>query len=125
MKNNIITLSICFLLSASPLITLGQTTPPAPAEAEGSAVKEFFRTLLFCGPGNKMCDKDYNPNAKNAMVESPEQIIDFFNQVKIAYISQYKLMLLELKVESQLAILFGPKFKFVFNISFLFLFRLQ
>ena len=81
MNNNIITLSICFLLAASPLITSAQTTPPAPAEAEGSAVKEFFRTLLFCGPGNKMCDKDYNPNSKNAMVESPEQIIDFFNQV--------------------------------------------
>ena len=81
MKNNIVTLSICFVLSASPLITLAQTTAPAPAEAEGSAVKEFFRTLLFCGPGNKMCDKDYNPNVKNAMVESPEQIINFFNQV--------------------------------------------
>lgn len=77
---NIIAASIFFALFATSPITLAQTTAPAPTESEGSAVKEFFRTLLFCGPGNKMCDKEYNPNVKNAMVESPEQIIDFFNQ---------------------------------------------
>jgi hypothetical protein len=69
------------LISTISSIALAQTSPPPQAESEGSAVKEFFRTLLFCGPGNKMCDKEYNPNVKNAMVESPEQIVNFFNQV--------------------------------------------
>jgi hypothetical protein len=79
--NNIIRASIFFTIFATSSIALAQTTVPAPAESEGGAVKEFFRTLLFCGPGNKMCDKEYNPNAKNAMVESPEQIISFLNQM--------------------------------------------
>jgi len=81
MKNNIIILSTFLLIFTSSSITFAQTPTPPQAGSEGGAVKEFFRTLLFCGPGNKMCDKEYNPNAKNAMVESPEQIIDFFNQV--------------------------------------------
>lgn len=81
MKNNIIALSIFLMISTASSIACAQTSTPPQAESEGSAVKEFFRTLLFCGPGNKMCDKEYNPNAQNAMVESPEQIINFFNQV--------------------------------------------
>jgi TPR repeat protein len=81
MKNIITAVAICLSLFATSSITLAQTTAPAPSESEGSAVKEFFRTLLFCGPSNKMCDKDYNPNVKNAMVESPEQLINFFSQV--------------------------------------------
>jgi TPR repeat protein len=80
-KNNFIALSIFLVVLVSPLLTLAQTPGPAQSESEGSAVKEFFRTLLFCGPGNKMCDKDYNPNSQNAMIESPEQLINFFNQV--------------------------------------------
>lgn len=78
---NIIAASLLFALFATSPMTLAQTAAPAPAESEGSAVKEFFRTLLFCGPSNKMCDKEYNPNVQNAMVESPEQIINFFSQV--------------------------------------------
>lgn len=81
MKNIIIAASICLTLFGTTPIALAQTTAPAPAESEGGAVKEFFRTLLFCGPGNKMCDKEYNPNVKNSMVESPEQLINFFSQI--------------------------------------------
>jgi hypothetical protein len=42
----------------------------------------FFKDLLgvvMCGPGGKMCDQTYNPNAKNAMVENPEQLLKFIN----------------------------------------------
>jgi hypothetical protein len=81
MKNNIAVLSIFLMIATISSIASAQTPSPPQAESEGSSVKEFFRTLLFCGPGNRMCDKEYNPNAKNAMVESPEQVIDFFNQV--------------------------------------------
>jgi len=81
MKNNIVALSIFLVISTISSITYAQTSTPSQAESEGGAVKEFFRTLLFCGPGNKMCDKEYNPNAKNAVIESPEQLTNFFNQL--------------------------------------------
>jgi hypothetical protein len=38
----------------------------------------FFRSILdaaICGPSGKMCDKNYNPNAANAMIESPEALM--------------------------------------------------
>jgi hypothetical protein len=80
MKNIITATVICLGLFTTTSIAQAQIAP-APAESDGGAVKEFFRTLLFCGPGNKMCDKEYNPNVKNSMVESPEQIINFFGQI--------------------------------------------
>jgi len=42
----------------------------------------FFRGLLdavVCGPGGKMCDQTYNPAAKNAMIENPEQVLKFID----------------------------------------------
>lgn len=81
MKNNIFALLIYLLISTISSIALAQTTPPAQPGSDGSSVKEFFRALLFCGSDGRMCDPAYNPNAKNAMIESPEQIINFFSQV--------------------------------------------
>jgi hypothetical protein len=72
------------LLSAAaflaPVLVSAQSSSGSQSESDNGAVKEFFRTLLFCGPGNRMCDKEYNPNVKNAMVESPEQLINFFTE---------------------------------------------
>lgn len=42
----------------------------------------FFKDILsavMCGPGGKMCDQTYNPNAKNAMFENPEQLLKFIS----------------------------------------------
>ena len=64
------------------MLQVGIANSQTTTESEGSGVKEFFRTLLFCGPGNRMCDKDYNPNAKNAMIESPEQLLEYINQAE-------------------------------------------
>ena len=61
---------------------MGLVNSQPATDSDGSGVKEFFRSLLFCGPGNKMCDKEYNPNAKNAMVESPEQLLEYMNQAE-------------------------------------------
>jgi len=72
------TFTLFFLL----ILQIGAANSQPAPESEGSAVKEFFRTLLFCGPGNKMCDKEYNPNAKNSMVESPEQLLEYINQAE-------------------------------------------
>lgn len=46
------------------------------------SIGEFFKSALdsvVCGPGGKMCDQTYNPNAKNAMIENPEQILKFID----------------------------------------------
>jgi len=71
-----------FILFLVMILQIGIANSQTTAESEGSGVKEFFKTLLFCGPGNRMCDKDYNPNVKNAMVESPEQLLEYINQAE-------------------------------------------
>ena len=55
----------------------------AVSAEEESTSSGFFKSLLddiICGPGGKMCDKTYNPNAKNAMVESPEQLLQYIDK---------------------------------------------
>jgi len=50
--------------------------------AHAQSIGEFFKSALdsvVCGPGGKMCDQTYNPNAKNAMIENPEQILKFID----------------------------------------------
>jgi TPR repeat protein len=79
--NNMI-LMRAFILFLVMVLQVGIAHSQTTTESEGSGVKEFFRSLLFCGPGNKMCDKEYNPNAKNAMVESPEQLLEYINQAE-------------------------------------------
>jgi hypothetical protein len=54
----------------------------AVSAAEESASSGFFKNILdsiICGPGGKMCDQTYNPNAKNAMIESPEQLLQYID----------------------------------------------
>ena len=56
---------------------------------EESSTSSFFKSILdgfICGPGGKMCDQKYNPNAKNAMVESPEQLMQYIDNVN-AYLN--------------------------------------
>jgi len=81
MKKFLISLSIYLATSIYPSFALAQASDPAQSEPKGSAVREFFRSLLFCGPDGRMCDPEYNPAAKNSLVESPEQVINFFNQI--------------------------------------------
>jgi hypothetical protein len=67
----------CFLLAF-----LAANILPASAQSDtGSPIKDFLKSLLFCGPGDRMCDENYNPNVKNAMIESPDQVIKFFTQI--------------------------------------------
>lgn len=66
---------IAFFISAFALILYG------PASAQNT-VGDFFKGVLdsvVCGPGGKMCDQNYNPNAKNAMIENPEQVMKFID----------------------------------------------
>ena len=77
MKNKIINAIIFVTMSCSSGFGFAQA---ATTEESGSSLKEIFRTILFCGPGNKMCDKNYNPDASKASLESPEEIIDFFDK---------------------------------------------
>jgi len=47
-----------------------------------NTVGNFFKGVLdtvVCGPSGKMCDQNYNPDAKNAMIESPEQVMKFID----------------------------------------------
>jgi hypothetical protein len=56
---------------------------------EESSTSSFFKSILdgvTCGPGGKMCDQKYNPNAKNAMVESPEQLMQYIDKAN-AYLN--------------------------------------
>ena len=39
----------------------------------------FLISAFVSGPGGKMCDQTYNPKAKNAMIENPEQIMKFID----------------------------------------------
>jgi hypothetical protein len=71
-----------FLLFIALVMQIGIANSQSAGETGGSTIKEFFKSLIFCGPGNKMCDKEYNPNAKNAMVESPEQLLNYINQAE-------------------------------------------
>lgn len=85
MKNK----SINHLLRSFPffIIALAITTS-LPVSAQ-SAFGEFLKGVVdsvVCGPGGKMCDQTYNPNAKNAMIENPEQITKFIDAAD-AYLS--------------------------------------
>jgi hypothetical protein len=69
-------------------ISLLVLTTSTPVNAQNS-VGDFFKGVLdavVCGPGGKMCDQTYNPNAKNAMIENPEQIMKFIDAAD-AYIN--------------------------------------
>ena len=78
MKNksvNLLRNYIAFLISAFVITISG------PVSAQNS-VGDFFKGVLdaaVCGPGGKMCDQTYNPKAKNAMIENPEQIMKFID----------------------------------------------
>ena len=55
----------------------------SPVLAEEGSASGFFKSILdgvICGPGGKMCDQNYNPGAKNAMVESPEQLLQLIDK---------------------------------------------
>lgn len=80
MKIKIILSLLMISILTSPLNTLAQDSAPKQQESEGSGLREFFRTLLFCGPGNRMCDPKYNPDGK-ALIESPEDVINFFSNL--------------------------------------------
>ena len=69
---------IVFFISAFVTIS-------GPVSAQNS-VGDFFKGVLdsvVCGPGGKMCDQTYNPNAKNAMIENPEQIMKFIDAADV------------------------------------------
>jgi TPR repeat protein len=76
-NKNLLNILILLALGGFSTATFAQA---AAAEESGSGIKELFRTILFCGPGNKMCDKNYNPDASKASLESPEEVMDFFNK---------------------------------------------
>jgi hypothetical protein len=56
MKKFLISLSIYLATSIYPSFALAQASDPAQSEPKGSAVREFFRSLLFCGPDGILCD---------------------------------------------------------------------
>jgi hypothetical protein len=67
------------------LLILSTSTPVRAQNTFGN----FFKGVLdavVCGPGGKMCDQTYNPDAKNAMIENPEQVMKFIDAAG-AYLS--------------------------------------
>ena len=55
---------------------------------EGASTSKFFKGILdvlVCGPSNKMCDKEYNPDAK-AMIDTPDQLMQYIDKAN-AYLS--------------------------------------
>lgn len=76
------------IFKASLTVVFIIATGSAFAEEE-SSTSSFFKSFLdgvICGPGGKMCDQKYNPDAKNAMIESPEQLMQYIDKAN-AYLN--------------------------------------
>jgi hypothetical protein len=84
MKNKLIKQSLK-AITPFALLAILELTAPNQAIAQNS-VGDFFKGVLdsvVCGPGGKMCDKTYNPDAKNAMIENPEQVLKFIDAADV------------------------------------------
>lgn len=56
---------------------------------EGPSTSSFFKRILdvlICGPDDRMCDPKYNPDAKNALIQSPEQLMQYIDKAN-AYLN--------------------------------------
>jgi hypothetical protein len=56
---------------------------------ESSSTSSFFKRILevlICSPEDKMCDPKYNPDAKNSLIQSPEQFMQYIDKAN-AYLN--------------------------------------
>lgn len=51
----------------------------AQDSGSGNAFLNGLLNILVCDPKDRMCDPNYNPNVKNAMIESPAQVLKFID----------------------------------------------